>query len=190
MVARVTAPLALLVLAAGCSGDTGGSDAADYARRLSEAGALADRVTNDQVTPDAGIPRAGSVTYEGYTAVNLEGSTDGALIGDTTLVADFADDGLSGRADNFIGTVAGGRTQDYAGSLLIDGQVGLAGRNSVTAEIGGRLTGDGTTIRVESLLFGGFTGADASGLALAGPGATATVNGVRQAAGVAVAAQR
>lgn len=188
--------MALGVAACGLAG-CGDSElsAEELEDRVGEFSDASDRVDALDRTSSAVVEATpGAATYQGYTGLGNpdQGQSDVALVGETTLRVDFGADTISGRADDFIGTVDGGRTQEYDGSLVLsDGRLGVLTANSISAGMSGTLTGDGNTVElVDADLLGQFVGRSAQGLEMVDPDAVVRVNGDREDVSVAVIGER
>ncbi len=148
---------------AGC--DSAGDDfddTSDFARRLDANSDLAAAVADMPLSSASEVPDSGSATYDGYASMAIDTpSEETSLIGDARLVADFGDDDLRGRLDNFEGSVNGGRVREYDGFLTVsDGDLRVASASGIGANVGGVIQGNGDVIGVDGSVFGTFRSDD------------------------------
>jgi hypothetical protein len=111
---------------------------------------------NSPLTPLAGIPSTGSVTYDGVVSANATGDFAGSLYADMSMNVNFANHAVTGTItqvdlyDDFAGKVV----ETLSGTLTLAGTQTLGG---VAGTATGTLTGVGTV-----------TGVGTAALALAG----------------------
>lgn len=171
-------------------GDLNATDDADavldtIARRGNEYTALI--ASNANPTPATTIQTTGSATFTGVAAVNSGTTTDAInLLGDAEIVVNFANDEFTGTLDAFFGT-EGDRLDLYTGQIdVTDGVVGPNGpRANIGARYSGTLTGNGSTLAFDGIIFGNLQNDPLSATQLssnpnAGSFDEAVVNGTRR----------
>lgn len=114
------------------------------------------------VTAAADLPVTGTASYDGTALIALDAPAGGAaseLIGTAVLEADFANATISGQADGFYGTVAGGEVTAFAGQVFLSqGAIDASGGDQIGADVNGTLQGGGDTLVVGGTVAGNFLG--------------------------------
>ena len=156
------ATLCCLLLAAcgGDSGDGGTTPPVDYSTYQAQFAALHATWDSIAVTDPATLPDSGSATFSGVMLLDAQlGAGATSMAGTLNLAANFATDGISGTADNFIDDADIAMT----GTLVISN--GILDRNANTAIeytfsslLAGTLAGGGETYVISADLSGDFLG--------------------------------
>ncbi len=120
------------------------------------------------MTPGFDLPVEGSASYSGTARIGLDplgGGPASDLIGDVEITVEFADTTLSGRAENFYGTIEGGEVTAFEGQLFLSQGVidPDATGDLIGANLNGTLSGGGDTLVIDGGVSGNFLG-DPSGM--------------------------
>ena len=181
---------------AGCGSTETISAGNDFRDRIDANADLASEVAGLPTATAAEVPVTGSATYDGYATVVIDTDVaETSLVGDATLVADFAGDTIEGTLDDFVGTVDGGAIRDYDDSLAVsDGDLRVATAAGFGADVNGVLEGGGDTIGVDGSIFGNLRSSptrDVAALsAISAGGTDFTVNGTEYGGLLTIVAER
>ena len=110
------------------------------------------------LSTSADMPNRGTATYSGYSTLLMDTPTaDTALVGDARIVANFDADSLTGDLTNFVGSVNGGESQAFNGSIALrNGEIGATTASRLTADVNGSLSGGGNTVSINGDVAGDF----------------------------------
>ncbi|NRA98621.1 MAG: hypothetical protein HRU32_02190 [Rhodobacteraceae bacterium] len=147
----------LTSLLAGCSGG-GNPNESGFSAIDMAASTLFDEIAGLGISNVATLPTSGSASYAGYMGID-NAPFGGEIIGDMTMTVDFATEGITGAATNFI------NSDDirYSGTLGIsngafDRTADPAREWQFEADIDGTLSAVGESHTIDALMSGDFTG--------------------------------
>ena len=158
---------AIALLAACGGGSTGVGNAPQFTTldgAVDELGFFIDKAERLDPTPVANLPTSGSAEYEGVFSLGRiferfpndpNPQLDNPLVGEVDLDVNFAQNTVTGDADNFFG-----ENGAVSGQLAITaGQIDRSGPDLFwDAEVNGNLPINGAQRTVEGDVFGGFSG--------------------------------
>lgn len=156
---KLYATTAAIVLLAGCGGGATGPSFEELSDEFLD---LAERspVIGGERFVASDLPETGGANYNGVIGVFSNGPDDFTLLGDLQMTASFADDTISGGADNFSdsdGDTYSGRIPITNGFIYRDDNPELA---TFEADFDGELVYDptGEVLAVETFMEGDFYG--------------------------------